>query len=102
MALLFVLHPISITSINANLQQVIPCTGVESAPADILAWALVKRVREDLSSSTRKVDSTIKEMKYAISCPQRNTSLTHSQQILRAQRWYHEYYSNHLRRVFSV
>lgn len=42
----------------------IPSTGVESAPADLLAWALVKRVREDLSSPTRQIDSTIKEMKY--------------------------------------
>ncbi|KAJ5178480.1 Saccharopine dehydrogenase / Homospermidine synthase [Penicillium coprophilum] len=41
----------------------IPCSGVESVPADILAWALVKRVREDLSSPTRQIDSTIKEMK---------------------------------------
>ncbi|KAJ5268893.1 hypothetical protein N7505_004651 [Penicillium chrysogenum] len=48
---------------KANGAIMIPSTGVESAPADILAWALVKRVREDLSSSTRKVDSTIKEMK---------------------------------------
>ncbi|KAJ5813005.1 Saccharopine dehydrogenase / Homospermidine synthase [Penicillium robsamsonii] len=41
----------------------IPCSGVESVPADILAWALVKRVREDLSSPTRHINSTIKEMK---------------------------------------
>ncbi|KGO67721.1 Saccharopine dehydrogenase / Homospermidine synthase [Penicillium italicum] len=48
---------------KANGAIIIPCTGVESAPADLLAWALVKRVREDLSSSTRQIDSTIKEMK---------------------------------------
>lgn len=42
----------------------IPSTGVESAPADLLAWSLVKRVREDLSAPTRQIDGTIKEMKY--------------------------------------
>ncbi|KAJ5952812.1 uncharacterized protein N7479_011225 [Penicillium vulpinum] len=47
---------------KANNSIIIPCTGVESVPADILAWALVKRVREDLSSSTRQINSTIKEM----------------------------------------
>lgn len=45
----------------------IPSTGVESAPADLLAWSLAKRVREDLSSPTRHIDGTIKEMKYVIS-----------------------------------
>lgn len=48
---------------KANGAIIIPCTGVESAPADLLAWSLVKRVREDLSSSTRQINSTIKEMK---------------------------------------
>ncbi|CAI7569200.1 unnamed protein product [Penicillium bialowiezense] len=48
---------------KANGAIMIPSTGVESAPADLLAWALVKRVREDLSSPTRQIDSTIKEMK---------------------------------------
>ncbi|KXG52732.1 Saccharopine dehydrogenase / Homospermidine synthase [Penicillium griseofulvum] len=48
---------------KANGAIMIPCSGVESAPADILAWSLVKRVREDLSSSTRHINSTIKEMK---------------------------------------
>lgn len=41
----------------------IPSTGLESAPADILAWSLVKRVREDFSSPTRQINSTIKEIK---------------------------------------
>lgn len=84
MALLFVLHPIPIRYIHANCEQMIPCNGVESAPADLLAWSLVKRVREDLASSTRQIDSTIKEMRYAISYPQRNPFLIHSQQILRS------------------
>ncbi|EKV16039.1 Saccharopine dehydrogenase / Homospermidine synthase [Penicillium digitatum] len=48
---------------KANGAIMIPCTGVESAPADLLAWSLVKRVREDLSSSTRQINSTIKEIK---------------------------------------
>ncbi|KAJ5604091.1 hypothetical protein N7537_007047 [Penicillium hordei] len=48
---------------KANGAIIIPCNGVESAPADMLAWSLVKRVREDLSSSTRQINSTIKEMK---------------------------------------
>jgi hypothetical protein len=53
--------------LDPNNKQMIPSTGIESAPADILAWALVKRVREDLSSPTRQINSTIKEMKYATS-----------------------------------
>ncbi|CAG8948208.1 unnamed protein product [Penicillium salamii] len=48
---------------KANGAIMIPSTGVESAPADILAWSLAKRVREDLSSPTRHIDGTIKEMK---------------------------------------
>ncbi|KAJ5800340.1 uncharacterized protein N7518_002408 [Penicillium psychrosexuale] len=48
---------------KANGAIMIPCNGVESAPADLLAWSLVKRVREDLASSTRQIDSTIKEMR---------------------------------------
>ncbi|KAJ5102211.1 hypothetical protein NUU61_004433 [Penicillium alfredii] len=50
-------------SAKANGAIIIPSVGVESAPADILAWSLVKRVREDLSSQTRSINSTIKEMK---------------------------------------
>ncbi|KAJ5200619.1 Saccharopine dehydrogenase / Homospermidine synthase [Penicillium cf. griseofulvum] len=48
---------------KANGAIMIPCSGVESAPADILAWSLVKRVREEVSSATRQINSTIKEMK---------------------------------------
>ncbi|CAG7932398.1 unnamed protein product [Penicillium olsonii] len=48
---------------KANGAIMIPSTGVESAPADVLAWSLAKRVREDLSSPTRQIDGTIKEMK---------------------------------------
>ncbi|KAJ5329546.1 hypothetical protein N7452_009936 [Penicillium brevicompactum] len=48
---------------KANGAIMIPSTGVESAPADLLAWSLVKRVREDLSAPTRQIDGTIKEMK---------------------------------------
>ncbi|KAJ6129091.1 hypothetical protein N7512_001871 [Penicillium capsulatum] len=36
---------------------------IKAPPADLLTWALVKGVREELSSATRKVDSCIKEMK---------------------------------------
>lgn len=36
---------------------------MESVPADMLAWALVKRVREDLGSQTRGIDSCIKDIK---------------------------------------
>lgn len=60
----------------------IPSTGVESAPADILAWSLVKRVREDLSCPTRQINSTIKELKYVMSLQQRGMHLIHVQQIL--------------------
>ncbi|CAI7661811.1 unnamed protein product [Penicillium manginii] len=42
---------------------IIHSVGVESAPADMLAWALVKKVREDLSCNTREITSCIKEMK---------------------------------------
>ncbi|RMJ25675.1 saccharopine dehydrogenase [Aspergillus sp. HF37] len=42
---------------------IIPSVGVESAPADILTWAVVKRVREELSSHTRDVTCCIEEMK---------------------------------------
>ncbi|KAJ5488627.1 hypothetical protein N7539_003517 [Penicillium diatomitis] len=42
---------------------IIPSVGVESAPADVLAWALVKHVREELATETRQIDCCIKEMK---------------------------------------
>jgi len=74
MGQLFVLLSLLQMQIESNYRQMIPSTGVESAPADILAWALVKRIREDLSSPTRQVNSTIKEMKYATS-PVRITNI---------------------------
>ncbi|KAJ6164811.1 hypothetical protein N7470_003483 [Penicillium chermesinum] len=42
-----------------------PLLGFESVPADMLAWSLVKRVREDLSSQTRSIESCIKKIKSA-------------------------------------
>ncbi|PWY79750.1 saccharopine dehydrogenase [Aspergillus heteromorphus CBS 117.55] len=47
---------------KANGAIIIPSVGIESAPADLLTWALVKRVREDLSSHTREVICAINEM----------------------------------------
>ena len=41
-------------------------TGVESAPGDILAWSIVKRVREDLSSDTRELQSCFYKLKYVL------------------------------------
>ncbi|KAF7162968.1 hypothetical protein CNMCM5623_008033 [Aspergillus felis] len=48
---------------KSNGAIIIPSVGVESAPADILAWSLVKRVREDLSCDTKEVTGAIEEMK---------------------------------------
>ncbi|KAJ5785379.1 uncharacterized protein N7503_010591 [Penicillium pulvis] len=48
---------------KANGCIIIPSAGMESVPADILAWALVKRVREDLGSQTRGIESCIKDIK---------------------------------------
>ncbi|KAK9598928.1 hypothetical protein V6Z93_003248 [Aspergillus fumigatus] len=48
---------------KSNGAIIIPSVGVESAPADILAWSVVKRVREDLSSDTKEVIGAIEEMK---------------------------------------
>ncbi|KAJ5690686.1 hypothetical protein N7462_005078 [Penicillium macrosclerotiorum] len=42
---------------------IIPSVGVESVPADMLAFALVKHVREELASQTREIDCCIKELK---------------------------------------
>lgn len=46
-----------------TINQIIPCVGIESAPADLLAWATVKRVREDLSCHTRSITGDIHEIK---------------------------------------
>ncbi|KAH2029615.1 hypothetical protein KXV43_000412 [Aspergillus fumigatus] len=48
---------------KSNGAIIIPSVGVESAPADIVAWSVVKRVREDLSSDTKEVIGAIEEMK---------------------------------------
>ncbi|EAW14543.1 uncharacterized protein ACLA_075830 [Aspergillus clavatus NRRL 1] len=48
---------------KSNGAVIIPSVGMESAPADILAWSLVKRVRGDLSSDTKEVISAIDEIK---------------------------------------
>lgn len=37
--------------------------GVESAPADMLSWSLVKRVREELSCHTKEITCSIDELK---------------------------------------
>ncbi|KAJ5239179.1 hypothetical protein N7468_003798 [Penicillium chermesinum] len=50
---------------KANGSIIIPSLGFESVPADMLAWSLVKRVREDLSSQTRSIESCIKKIKSA-------------------------------------
>ncbi|PLB51228.1 saccharopine dehydrogenase [Aspergillus steynii IBT 23096] len=42
---------------------IIPFMGVESAPADMLSWSLVKRVREELSCHTKEVTCSIDELK---------------------------------------
>ncbi|KAF9892436.1 hypothetical protein FE257_001544 [Aspergillus nanangensis] len=42
---------------------VIPSLGIESAPADILTWMVVKRVREELSCDTKEVTCALEEMK---------------------------------------
>ncbi|RAH49930.1 uncharacterized protein BO95DRAFT_439146 [Aspergillus brunneoviolaceus CBS 621.78] len=48
---------------KSNGAVIIPSVGIESAPADMLAWALVKRIREDLACDTKEVVSAIHEMK---------------------------------------
>ncbi|KAL5336382.1 Saccharopine dehydrogenase-domain-containing protein [Aspergillus crustosus] len=48
---------------KSNGAIIIHCVGIESAPADLLAWAVVKTVREKLSCQTREVIGTIYEFK---------------------------------------
>ncbi|RAL14827.1 uncharacterized protein BO97DRAFT_441323 [Aspergillus homomorphus CBS 101889] len=48
---------------KSNGAVIIPSVGIESAPADMLTWALVKRIREDLACDTREVVSAIHEIK---------------------------------------
>lgn len=45
--------------------QIIHCVGIESAPADMLVWAIVKEVREKLACHTKEITGAIWEMKYA-------------------------------------
>ncbi|PYH45626.1 uncharacterized protein BP01DRAFT_45346 [Aspergillus saccharolyticus JOP 1030-1] len=54
---------------KSNGAVIIPSVGIESAPADMLAWALVKRIREDLACDTNEVISAIHEMKSAPASP---------------------------------
>lgn len=53
----------------------IPSVGIESAPADILTWSVVKTVREKLSCQPREVVSAIEEMKYVPNPKVRGTLL---------------------------
>ncbi|KAE8371364.1 Saccharopine dehydrogenase-domain-containing protein [Aspergillus bertholletiae] len=48
---------------KSNGAIMIPSVGVESAPADILAWALVKRIREEFSCDTKEITCAIDEIK---------------------------------------
>ncbi|KAL4931925.1 uncharacterized protein BDV17DRAFT_228870 [Aspergillus undulatus] len=48
---------------KSNGAIIIHCVGIESAPADMLAWALVKEVREKLSCHTKEITSAIYELK---------------------------------------
>ncbi|KAL3473982.1 Saccharopine dehydrogenase-domain-containing protein [Aspergillus californicus] len=48
---------------KSNGAIIIHCVGVESAPADMLAWAVVKAVRETLSCHTREITGEIYELK---------------------------------------
>ncbi|KAK5001934.1 hypothetical protein LTR28_012049 [Elasticomyces elasticus] len=43
----------------------IPQTGIESAPADLLTWALVSHIRQTLDRPTRRVTLTVHDMKAA-------------------------------------
>lgn len=44
--------------------QIIPEIGLESAPADVVTWALASLIREQLSVGTRETIMSIHEMKY--------------------------------------
>ncbi|KAL4936456.1 hypothetical protein BDV06DRAFT_205011 [Aspergillus oleicola] len=48
---------------KSNGAVIIHCVGIESAPADMLAWALVKEVREKFSCQTKEITSAIYEIK---------------------------------------
>ncbi|KAL4916592.1 Saccharopine dehydrogenase-domain-containing protein [Aspergillus aurantiobrunneus] len=48
---------------KSNGAIIIHCLGIESAPADMLAWALVKEVREKFSCHTKEITGSIYELK---------------------------------------
>ncbi|KAK4973277.1 hypothetical protein LTR66_011207, partial [Elasticomyces elasticus] len=48
-----------------NRAILIPQTGIESAPADLLTWALVSHIRQTLDLPTRRVTLTVHDMKAA-------------------------------------
>ncbi|KAI9037827.1 uncharacterized protein KD926_011530 [Aspergillus affinis] len=48
---------------KANGAIIIPFMGVESVPADMLSWSLVKRVREELSCDTKDITCSIDDLK---------------------------------------
>ncbi|KAL4988358.1 Saccharopine dehydrogenase-domain-containing protein [Aspergillus falconensis] len=48
---------------QSNGAIIIHCVGIESAPADMLAYALVREVREKLSCHTREITGSIYEFK---------------------------------------
>lgn len=54
-----------LSSTDWHVYQIIPQIGLESAPADMLAWSIVRLIREKLSVGTREVVHSIEDMKYA-------------------------------------
>ncbi|KAL4750464.1 hypothetical protein BDW72DRAFT_175729 [Aspergillus terricola var. indicus] len=48
---------------KSNGAIIIHCVGIESAPADMLAYALVKEVREKMSCQTKEITGSIYEFK---------------------------------------
>lgn len=48
---------------KSNGAIIIHCVGIESAPADMLVWAIVKEVREKLACHTKEITGAIWEMK---------------------------------------
>jgi len=50
---------------KANGALIIPSLGLESVPPDLLAWSLVKLIREKLSVGTKEVTTSLHEMRSA-------------------------------------
>lgn len=48
---------------KANGALIIPSLGLESVPPDILAWSLVKLIREKLSVGTKELTTSLQEMR---------------------------------------